>query len=138
MADAVDFEARENIHNVQLELQGLEADYWGPRKDNGFRSRVIKTESGITALQEALRDLTEKLRTYLDREREETCKGLAELARRDQAAAQAAEEDIEVEVAKIQAGATLGAADRAAKAATWREWIILIGVLASVFVEILK
>lgn len=50
----------------------LAADYWGPTKTNGLRSRVDDHE-------ERLDELEESVRHYIDAQRRETCYGVAAL-----------------------------------------------------------
>lgn len=76
---------------------------WGDdvTRDNGIRSVVKKHEERITVLEEDQRELRGELRHYLDKERPETCYGLAALEEHKKEEISLYEEDNEVTKAKI-------------------------------------
>jgi len=98
MAEVIDSQAREDVGKLWGAFRELAVDYWGPNRDNGRRSEVLEM---LTELQE----LRERLRHYLDVERESTCIGMVEFAKRDAFKAEIDTEVTEVKTAEINAGA---------------------------------
>ncbi len=107
---------------------------WGDdrTRDNGIRSVVKKHEERIEALEEDQRKLRGELRHYLDKERPETCYGLAALARHEEESYtlldETKEEETEVKVAEIGAAAAVSAARETGKAQVAREWVVVGGM----------
>lgn len=122
-------EVREKIDDVNTTVsklwgafRELAADYWGPDKTNGVRSRALATITKIDELEDSCRH-------YFDAERRETCYGVKALEEykkaiqkekeiRDRALAEQIKENGEVEVEKIKANS-----------ATTVQILTLIGVL---------
>lgn len=69
----------------------LETDYWGPNKDNGFRSRVRENTKRLD-------DLEDWKQHFIDSGRAQTCPYLADKSKK-------VEEDVDVKKVKLQ---TLG------------------------------
>ena len=126
-----DLWAREQIGKLWGELRELASDYWGPNRDNGRRSTIKALEDKTGELDIAQRNLLERLRHYLDAEREQSCLGLAELARREERLDEDERKEEAVDIAKIQAAATKAAADAAAQATTKAQRLALLGVLGA-------
>jgi len=98
MGESVDSQAREDIGKLYFRFGELATDYWGPTKTNGKRSEIV----GVV---DELAKLKVRLNHYIDAEREETCIGLREFAKRDAFKAEIEEEVAEVKTAEINAGA---------------------------------
>jgi len=98
MGEIIDSQAREDIGKLYFRFGELATDYWGPTKTNGKRSEIV-------AVVGDLAELKIKLNHYIDAEREETCIGLKEFAKRDAFKAEIEEEVAEVKTAEINAGA---------------------------------
>lgn len=102
------------LERDNLKIRGLVGEVagvvWGDmvKRDNGLRSKVAKLETKF----EAIDDIEDRIRHYLDAERRETCIGLAELARRDEAEDQEEGEETEVTVATIRAQVEAAASRR--------------------------
>jgi len=99
MGESVDSQAREDVGKLYFRFGELATDYWGPTKTNGKRSEIV-------AVVGELAELKIKLNHYIDAEREETCIGLKEFAKRDAFKAEIDTEVAEVKTAEINAGAT--------------------------------
>lgn len=84
-------------------LRDLRTTLIGIDGTNGVRSRVIALEAYRSEHEEEYVQLREELRHYRDVEREETCWAKGEFARRDTLAAEEREEEVNLQVAKIQA-----------------------------------
>lgn len=112
--DIVNDKADENARQVSklwTELRETQGVLWGDnaRRDNGIRSDVRKLEALAAEVKKDFQAHVEKVRTYRDKERFETCpvkeafeKHLDECAERE---IELAEGDTEVKVAEIQANA---------------------------------
>jgi len=96
MGEIIDSQAREDIGKLYFRFGELATDYWGPTKTNGKRSEIV-------AVVGELAELKIKLNHYIDAEREETCIGLREFAKRDAFKAEIDTEVTEVKVAEINA-----------------------------------
>ena len=126
MGEIIDSQAREDIGKLYFRFGELATDYWGPTKTNGKRSEIV----GVVG---ELAELKIRLNHYIDAEREETCIGLKEFAKRDAFKAEIQEEVTEVKVAEINATAQTDVAKKQARVALVVQILTLIGVLAAVF-----
>jgi len=126
MAEVIDSQAREDIGKLYFRFGELATDYWGPTKTNGKRSEIV-------AVVGELAELKIRLNHYIDAEREETCIGLKEFAKRDSFKAEIDTEVTEVEVAKINANAQRDVGKMQSRVTLIVQILTLIGVLAAVF-----
>jgi len=126
--EVIDSQAREDVGKIWYRIGLIETVLWGVNKDNGLKSEVVKNTQQIT-------DLLQTLRHYIDAEREETCIGLKELARRDAFKAEIEEEVTEVQVAKINAGAQQTQGKWQAWSAAIAQILTLAGII---FVAVFK
>lgn len=134
MSDIIDHEARRDIAKLWTALRELGSALWGDDKtrDNGIRSVTKAHEARLVALESDQRELRSELQHYLDKGREETCLGLKALAAHETECQdfykEYEEEETEVKVAEIQAGAQVGAAKEQARGQVTREWVVVAGM----------
>ena len=99
----IDSEARAKIAEVSAVLWGDDRT-----RDNGVRSVVKAHEERLRVLEEHDIEIESRLQHYLDAEREETCLGLAALAKHEAAEGQlyeeGQEEDANMKIAAMQNG----------------------------------
>jgi len=126
MNEGIDSQAREDTSELGTRLTQLEMVVWGIDKNNGLRSVVAELVRKVT-------DLITRLNHYIDCEREETCHGLEEFARRDSFKAEIDTEVTEVEVAKINANVQRDVGKMQSRVTLIVQVLTLIGVLAAVF-----
>ena len=132
MSEAVDIEARKDIAKLYTALRELSTAVWGDdvTRDNGIRSEVREHRQRLDAVELVTRNLITDLRHYLDKERAETCIGLAAIKKHEEETIalyeESQEEETEVKVAQIQAGAQVGAARTSA---TWQATAMVVGQL---------
>lgn len=126
--EVIDSQARDGVHDVETRLTQVEMVLWGINKDNGLKSEV-------SSLSRKIYELLERLNHYRDYERQNTCHGLKEFAKRDEFAAEVQEEVTEVKTAEINAGATRDVGK-------WKAWTDLaaqiLTVAGIIFVAVFK
>ena len=98
------FELERDHRKVRGLVGELAAVIWGDMvtRDNGIRSRVVKLEDRLAEAEEHNDTLDLKLQHYLDKEREETCYGLAGLAKLEASMDADEGEETEVTIATMQ------------------------------------
>lgn len=121
----------DQIGKIKTYVQEIASAFWGDDKlrDNGVRSIVREHDTRLDALQEDQRQLREEMRHYLDKGREDSCLGLAEFKRRDEARAEEEGEDATVKAAEIQSIGAVQAAKWQARAQIAVEVLTLAGIL---------
>lgn len=121
----------EQIGKIKTYVQEIASAFWGDDKlrDNGIRSLVKEHDTRLDAIEGDQRLLREEMRHYLDKAREESCLGLAEFKRRDEAQAEEEGEDATVKSAEIQSGGAVQAAKWQARAQITVEILTLAGIL---------
>jgi len=119
---------REELNDMGTRLTQLEMVVWGIDKQNGLRSVVAEQVRKLA-------ELIARLNHYIDAEREATCVGMAEFAKRDAFKAEIQEEVSEVESAKINAKAQVDVGKIQAWTNTITQLLVLAGV---VFVAVFK
>lgn len=125
---SVDEQARAELSQLACRFGELAADYWGVNRNDGKRGELVQ-------LLESHAELKTRLLHYLDAEREQTCLGLKEFEKRDKFKAEINKEVVELESAKVTAGATRDVAKYQMWSQTIIQMLVLIGVI---FVAVFK
>lgn len=122
---------REGLSELKTTLIGIDGT-------NGVRGDLRKLEARVDMQEEDSQALRQDLRHYLDIERENTCLGVRAVAEHIEESKKMAEEDAKLKVAQVGASATVEVARITSKGAVAREWLTLLGVLASIILGVLK
>ena len=103
-------EVQEKIAKLWTTLRELQAVLWGDnvRRDDGLKKVILGLEARVGTLESVLRDLQAEIAHYLDAGREDTCLGLAALAKHEAAEGQlyeeTREEDKDMKIATMNNG----------------------------------
>lgn len=129
MADVVDIWAREQIGKLWGSLRDATGVLWGDNvsRDNGLRSSVRALEVGHAQTEKRINEMDDRIRHYIDVERENTCHGIAALEEHKADHAREIKEEVAVKVAKIEAGSK-----------SWVQFLQLAGILATALIALLK
>ena len=78
---------QEKIAKLWTTLREVQAVLWGDnvRRDDGLKKVILSLDARVGTLESVLRDLEARITHYLDAGREETCLGLAALAKHEAA-----------------------------------------------------
>lgn len=120
----VDVQAREDIEAIKVLVGDIAYSYWGDsiKRDNGVRSTVVKHHRYIAHLIGRADKSDKAHRHYLDRQRIDTCHGIAELTKHLKEHESMSAHDLAVELAKMQG-----------KDKTWdRLALLVVGVMSAI------
>ena len=120
---------QEKIAKLWTTLREVQAVLWGDnvRRDDGLKKVILSLEARVGTLESVLRDLEARITHYLDAEREETCLGLAALAKHEAAEGELYTESIEED--KDMKIATMNNGVEAKKA----KWQLVAAVVTAAF-----
>lgn len=121
---SVDVQAREELAALKTLVGDLAHSHWGDsqKRDNGLRSHVVKHHRVIQHLIRRADESDKAHQHYLDRKRQDTCFGIAELSKHLKEHEQMSAHDIAVEIARMQG-----------KDKTWdRLALIVVGAMSAI------
>ena len=140
MPEVVDNGARDSIKDLDARLTEVQTILYGPNKDNGMKHELGSMSTKLSETRAVLFDLKRKCERYLEVDREKSCLGLKALAAYENGvqseSAEEKEDENDMKIAETQANAMVESARISARAAMTSQWIVLIGVAASLAITL--